>query len=149
MLRRDRQIRTQIQQLLDAALFAFSFWLAYELRADPDLVELFNLDQIEPFIAYAWLYLILIPVAPLILDGQGFYQRPLLCSRRTTAWLLFKGCLFTSLALVLGLFLHKMFIARSVPVWFGVISFGVMFAKEELVQWARRSQLVRENYRRR
>ena len=149
MLRRDRQIRTQIQQLLDAALFAISFWLAYKLRADPDLVELFNLDPIEPFISFAWLYLILIPVAPLVLEAQGFYQRPLLCSRRATAWPLFKGCLFTTLALVLALFLHKMFIARSVPVWFGFMSFGVVFAKEELLRWARRSQLAREHYRRR
>jgi exopolysaccharide biosynthesis polyprenyl glycosylphosphotransferase len=149
MLRRDRQIRTQIQQLLDAALFALSFWLAYEFRASSDLIELFNLDPIEPFSAYAWLYLILIPAAPLILDGQRFYQRPLLCRRRVTAWLLFKGCLFISLVLILGLFLHKMFIARSVPIWFGFISFGVVFGKEEVLRWARRSQLARERYRRR
>ena len=38
MLRRDRQIRTQIHQLADACLFAASFWLAYVLRADPEIV---------------------------------------------------------------------------------------------------------------
>jgi exopolysaccharide biosynthesis polyprenyl glycosylphosphotransferase len=149
MLRRDRQIRTQIQQLMDAALFALSFWLAYELRANSDVIDLFGLEPIEPFDWYAWLYLILIPVAPLILEVQGFYQRPLLCSRNTTAWMLFKGCLFTSLALILALFLFKMFIARWVVVWFGFISFGVVFAKEELQRWARRSQLAQDQFRRR
>jgi hypothetical protein len=29
MLRRDRLIRMQIHQLLDACIFAVSFWLAY------------------------------------------------------------------------------------------------------------------------
>jgi exopolysaccharide biosynthesis polyprenyl glycosylphosphotransferase len=149
MLRRNRQIRTQIQQLLDAALFAISFWLAYEFRANQNLVELFNLDPIEPFTSYAWLYLILIPAAPLILDVQGVYKRPLMCSRRTTAWLLLKGCVFLSLVLVLALFLHRMSIARSVPIWFGFISFAVVFGKEELFRRARRSKLAREQFRRR
>jgi exopolysaccharide biosynthesis polyprenyl glycosylphosphotransferase len=149
MLRRDRQIRTQIQQLLDAALFAFSFWLAYKLRANPDVVDLFGLNPIDPFDWYAWLYLILIPLAPLILEAQGYYQRPLLSSRHTTAWLLFKGCLFTSLGLVLALFLFKTLIARWVVVWFGFISFGVLFAKEEVLRWSRRSGMGREQNRRR
>ena len=34
MLRRDRQIQTQIHQLADACLVALSFWLAYLLRAN-------------------------------------------------------------------------------------------------------------------
>jgi exopolysaccharide biosynthesis polyprenyl glycosylphosphotransferase len=149
MLGRDRQIRTQIQQLLDATLFAICFWTAYEFRARPTVVDWFNLNPIEGFRAYAWLYLILIPAAPLILDMQGFYRRPLLCSRRTTVWLLFKGCFFTSLMLVVALFLHRQFIARSVPAWFLVVSFSAMMAKEELLRWTRRSKLAREQYRRR
>jgi len=148
MLRRDRQIRTQIQQLLDAALFALSFWIAYQVRTNPDIVDLFGLvAQEEPFEPYAVLFLVLIPVAPLILEAQGFYRRPLLCSRHTTGWLLFKGCLFTSLVLVLALFLFRMTIPRWVVVWFGFISFGMMFGKEELLRWARRRQLAREQYR--
>src|ERR1035438_2319040 len=149
MLRRDRQIRTQIQQLMDAALFALSFWLAYKLRANADLIDLFNLAPIDPFESYSWLYLILIPVAPLVLEAQGFYQRPLLCPRRTTAWLLFKACLFVSLGLILGLFLYRMIIARWVVVWFGFISFGVVIVKQELIQWSRHSRIGREQFRRR
>ena len=37
MLRRQRKIRTQVQRLVDAGLFALSFYLAYWLRAHPDL----------------------------------------------------------------------------------------------------------------
>src|SRR5256885_3663186 len=50
-------------------------------------------------------------------------------SRRTTLWQLFKGCFFTALGLVLVLFFFRMQIARSVVVWFGVISFGLLDRK--------------------
>ena len=93
--------------------------------------------------------MILIPFAPLILEAQGFYQRPLRCRRRTTAWMLLKGCFFITLALILALFVYKMLIARSVPIWFGFISFGIVYAKEELTQWTRRTDLARGQYRRR
>ena len=149
MLYRDRQIRRQAQQLLDAALFAISFWMAYQLRADRAIIELLHLDPIHPFDSYSWLYLILIPVAPLILEMQGFYRRPLSCSSRTTAWLLFKGCALMSLVLVLALFLFRTLMARWVVIWFGVISFGVVFAKEELMWWARQRKVAQGHYRRR
>ncbi len=149
MLRRDRLIRMQVHQLMDACLFAVSFWLAYVVRSDPRVIEFFRLDEVSPFEAYVWLYLILIPAAPLILEAQGFYNRPILCSRYTTAWLLFKGCLFTTLGLILALFLFHSGIARLVTVLFGAISFLLLFSKEELLRRAFRSELAREQYRRR
>src|SRR5689334_21191465 len=115
MLRRDRLIRMQIHQLMDASLFALAFWLSYLVRSDPRVIELSRLDDVSPFEAYVSLYLILIPLAPFILEAQGFYNRPVLCPRLTTAWLLFKGCLFTALALILTLFLFHSGIARLVP----------------------------------
>ena len=109
MLRRDRQIRMQIHQLMDACLFAVGFWLAYELRSNQDIIDLFDLVAWNrPFETYVPLYLVLIPAAPLMLEGQGFYARPPFCSRSTTAWMLFKGCFFTSLGLVLTMYLFRM-----------------------------------------
>ena len=149
MLHRDRQIRRQTQQLVDAVLFAFSFWLAYKLRASQAIIDLFHLDPVHPFNSYALIYLVLIPVAPLILELQGFYRRPLNCRSLTTAWLLFKGSVFMGLVLILSLFLFRMLIARWVVVWFSFIGFGVVFLKEELLQWAIRSKLAQAQYRRR
>src|SRR5258706_14986050 len=103
MLRRDRQIRRQIQQLMDACLFAVSFWLAYVLRSDPNITDVFSLDPIAPFDSFVWVYLILIPAAPLILEAQGFYNRPIVCPRQATACPLFKGCLYIALGLILAL----------------------------------------------
>jgi exopolysaccharide biosynthesis polyprenyl glycosylphosphotransferase len=151
MLRRDRQIRMQIHQLMDACLVAVAFWLAFVLRANPDVIDLLDLREWnEPFQTYVPLYLILIPAAPLILEGQGFYSRAPFCSRSTTAWMLFKGCFFTSLGLVLAMYLFKIPpVARGVVVWFGFISFGLVFAKEELVRWAASTHMARLQYRRR
>ena len=86
MLRRDQQVRMHIHQLLDACLYAISFWLAHALRSNEHLVDLFGLDSIGNFDRYVWLYLVLIPASPLILESQDFYNRPLLCSRLATAW---------------------------------------------------------------
>ena len=48
MLRRDRQIRTVIHQLLDARLFAIAFWVAYALRANPDIIAWLRLEPYQP-----------------------------------------------------------------------------------------------------
>ena len=67
-----------------------------------------------------------------------------------TAWILFKGCFFTTLGLVLTMYLFKMPpVARGVVIWFGFISFGLVFVKEEVVRWAASTKVARAQYRRR
>jgi exopolysaccharide biosynthesis polyprenyl glycosylphosphotransferase len=149
MLRRDRQIRMQIHQFMDACLFALSFWMAYEFRDSAFLVEWFNLAPISPFEHFVWLYLVLIPAAPLLLEAQGFYARPMLSPRRITAWQLFKGCFLITLGLILVCFFFKVIIARSVMIWFGLFAFGLVFIKEELLRAAFRSKIAQAQYRRR
>ncbi len=150
MLRRDRLLRMQIHELMDACLFAVSFWLAYVLRTDPDVMRLLRLPQVvDPFDNYVWLYLILIPAAPMVLEAQGFYNRPVLCSRATTAWMLFKACLLTALGLILALFLFRAEMARWIPIWFGCISFALVFIKEEVLLSLIKSKTAQEQFRRR
>src|SRR6185436_14512386 len=117
MLRRDRQLLTQILQLKDAALFALGLWVAHQFRAEWFL-SYFEKGPIEPFAQFAWLYLLIIPGAPFILESQGYYQRPLLCSRWQTAWMLLKGCALITLGIVLLMFFFKLTLARSVIVLF-------------------------------
>jgi len=89
----------QIHQLMDACLVALGFWLAYRVRANPEHHRSLRARASGPFRfeTYVPLYLVLIPAAPMILEGQGFYSRPPFCSRVTSAWMLFKGCFFTTL----------------------------------------------------
>jgi exopolysaccharide biosynthesis polyprenyl glycosylphosphotransferase len=151
MLRRDRLIRMQLHQLMDACLFAIAFWLAYEVRANEDVIDLFGLGGwAVPFDVYVRLYLILIPAAPLILEAQGFYTRSPFCPRGVTAWMLLKGCLFSTLGLILTMFLFRMPpISRGIVVWFGFISFILVFLKEEALRWAASTKVAQAQFRRR
>jgi exopolysaccharide biosynthesis polyprenyl glycosylphosphotransferase len=149
MLRRHRQIRTQIHQLMDACLIALSFWLAYQLRANPAVIEHFGLDPVAPFSQFVWFYLVLIVAAPLVLESQGFYDRPIPGSRAATFWALFRGCLITTLALIIGLYFFRLYIARWIPIWFGLISFGLLGLKEEGVRLYYRKKLGDPQFQRR
>jgi len=150
MLRRDRVIRMQVQELIDACLFMFSFWLAYVLRSSEVIINFFGLHEIsaESFDRYLSLYLV-IPFAPLVLESVGFYNRPLVCRRRVTAWVLFKGCLVATLGLTLALVMFRLDLARWVVVLFGFISFGLIYIKEDFLQRFIRSKVGEEQYRRR
>ena len=153
MLQRDRQIRTQLQQLADASLFATSFWLAYVLRGNAWLAGGLGLDEIDPeaFNQMLWLYFALVPAAPLVLESQGFYSRPVVSSRTTLFWPLLKSCFIVTIGLVLLLFIFKQAekTPRGVMVFFGVISFVLVWAKEELVQLVLRSRMAKAQYKRR
>ncbi len=142
-------MRMQLHQLMDACLFAASFWLAYELRASPWFIEVFNRPIIPPFETFFWYYLVLIPVSPLVLEAQGFYDRPLIAPRRHTLWALLKGSVFISIGLTLALFFAKLTLARSVPIWFGLISFILVYLKEEIVLFTIKSKVAQSQYRRR
>ena len=96
-----------------------------------------------------WLYFALIPAAPLILESQGFYDRPVLCPRRDILWPLFKGCLITTIGLVLVMYALHFVSPRVVMMFFGGISFSLVYLKEELVRWALRSKFGQSQYKRR
>jgi len=92
MSRRERQIRAQIHQIADACLFAASFWIAFALRTNPQVVEWLNLDPIPPD-ALSRCRLALLPIdccRALILESQGFYDRAALGPRRDILWPLFQ-----------------------------------------------------------
>ena len=163
MLRRHHQIRKMIHQWLDMALFVIAFWLAHCFRdgiAMERFVGWFPVfgdwfarklsDPIFPFYHYVPLYLIIIPLAPFILRAQGFYNRPLFFSRRQTFWSLLKSCALLSLSVIFVVFFSKTdLIARSVVVYFGAISFGLIYLKEEFVRWGYENKLGQQQIKRR
>ena len=153
MLRRDRQIRTQIHQVADACLFGVGFWTAYALRSSPQVVEWLRLppilDEALDVEKLTWLFFALIPAAPLILESQGFYNRPLTGPRRAILWPLFKGCLLTTIGLVLVMYAFHIFSPRGMMAFFGCITFALVGAKEELVRLVLRSRVIQSHYKRR
>jgi len=138
MLRRQRQIHAQIQKLVDAGLFALSFWLAHLIRSRSQIAVFGGTAEIQPFEEFLWLYLLIIPFSFLVLEYQGFYNRPLITSRRWLIWDLLKGCTLMVMAVIVVMFLLRVQLARSVVILFGPVSFIVVLCKEELLRsWLR------------
>lgn len=163
MLRRHQQIRQVIHQWLDMALFVIAFWLAHLFRDGVALDQFVGWmpligdwlarklsDPIFPFYHYVSLYLIIIPLAPFILRAQGFYNRPLHFSRRQTFWSLFKSCAILVLCIIFVVFFSKTdLVARSVVVYFGMISFALIYLKEEFVRWGYKNKFGQQQFKRR
>jgi len=153
MLRRDRQIRTQIQQLADACIVAVSFGIAYVVRLNPKVATWFHLEQIPSDslnnVNAIWLCFALLPTTLLILESQGFYGRPLFGPRSAMLWPLFKGCLLTTVALVLAIYAFKVVVPRGVTTFFGIISFILLYLKEELLRLGVKSNFGQSQYKRR
>jgi exopolysaccharide biosynthesis polyprenyl glycosylphosphotransferase len=151
MLGRQRQIRNQVQKVLDAALFALGLYLAHLLRTVWQF-EIFGGNRvIGPFADYTWLFLIIIPGGPLMLHVRGFYDRPMLVSRRQTLMELFRACAGLTVAVIIGMWLFRASsdVGRSVVLFFGAISFLLLAVKEELQQWWLQTNLGRSQMLRR
>jgi len=148
MLRRDRQIKNQIQQVFDGCLFGLGFWLAWIIRSNEWLMNTFSLVPVHSFASYVYLYLLVIVAGPIVLEMQGFYDRPLFPKRITTLWFLFKGCFFVTLALTFTIFLFHLELARGVGVLFGIISFVLIWTKEELFQLGLRTGFAKKQFQR-
>jgi len=149
MLRRNRQIKMQIQQMLDACLFGVSFLLAWAVRSNSDIIQALGLPAISWTETYFWLYIVLILAGPLILETQGYYDRALLSTRSTALWPLFRGCLLTTIGLVMILFFFRMEFPRGVAILFGFVSFGLILLKEEILRLALSSKFARTQFQRR
>jgi exopolysaccharide biosynthesis polyprenyl glycosylphosphotransferase len=141
----------QFHQLADALLVAASFGAAFALRADPHVAGLFHLDPViaDAFDKSVWLILPLMPVGPLILESQGFYNRPVICPRAMILWPLFKGILLTTIVLVLATYAFHLVMPRGVTTFFGCIVFALIYAKEELLRLAVKSKFAQHQYKRR
>src|SRR6476661_3869050 len=106
MLRRERQIRAWVQRLLDASLFGIGLWLAHWIRKVSGIEVFGGKPEIPEFHEFIPLLLIL-PFTPLILELQGFYNRPILSSRRQAAWMLLKACALAVVLVIFGMFLVR------------------------------------------
>ena len=143
-----------MHQLTDACVFATSFWLAFVLRSNETFSNWLNLEplSLSSFGAGIWAYCFaLAPAAPLVLESQGFYSRPMLSSRSAMFWPLLKGCLILTIGLVLLLFMFKESntAPRVAMVFFGFISFSLVWVKEELLRMVLRSRMAKAQYKRR
>ena len=140
MLRNQRRVQTGIHKVFDGMVFAISLWLAHGLRTVLHFEVFGGTAEIEPFErAYVWISILLLFVAPIVLDTQGFYARSAWPSRAQTIWPLAKASLLISLLIITLLFVSKIQLARSVIIIFALLSIALVWAKEEAtIRWQRR-----------
>lgn len=141
MLRRQREIRAHIHKVVDAILFGFGFWLAHRIRSVWPLEIFGGTAEIQPFGHYVHFLFAILPLAPLLLSWQGFYNRPLLVSRRKISMQLLMASAMMVVALIVLLFLMKVQLARAVIILFPVLSFALVFIKEQTIWLWIRSRL--------
>jgi hypothetical protein len=88
---RQRELFIQFNQVSDALLIAAVFWLSHAFRKELAFRYPLHLSLVAPFRYYKWLYLVVLPLFPFLLDPNGFYTRPLYYRRRLTLWILVKS----------------------------------------------------------
>jgi exopolysaccharide biosynthesis polyprenyl glycosylphosphotransferase len=142
MLARKQELSTQVQQLIDSFLLAFSLLAAHTLRFYS--TAWFNLTQsIDPFGNYSWLLIVVMLFGPILLDLQGFYNSPIDKTKRKSLAQIVRAMIY--LSLIVGgcvIFLRLPLISRSMPILFMVIGTAMLLIKERvLVHRVRRRAL--------
>jgi exopolysaccharide biosynthesis polyprenyl glycosylphosphotransferase len=144
MSNRRREFIIQISQIADGLLIAVVFWFAHALREQLAfsfpfpyhvLGRTIQYGMIAPFRYYKWLYLIVLPVYPFLLDVNGFYSRSHSQRLRNTVWILVKCSIICALAVVAAMFFFRLSaLSRGVVVIFMLFSVVALFVKDQLFQ---------------
>ena len=146
MLRRKQEINQQLQQFIDAFLLLFAFWAAYAVRVYSQ--GWFPIEKIPPFKDFQWMIVVLPLCGPLLLEGQGFYEHPLLKDWGRTMTQL--GRALVGLALLVGLcviFLRVELPSRAVLILFVAFGLVLLLAKDRYLLSLARRQAARGQLR--
>jgi len=135
MPNRQRELIIQFSQITDALIIAVVFWLAHAFRAELAFRFPEHFAMIAPFRSYKWLYLIILPIYPILLDINGVYTRPTLQRRRETLWMLTKSVAIGSLVIIgVMYFLQRDVPSRGVVLVFSLFSVVVLLGKDFIFQ---------------
>jgi exopolysaccharide biosynthesis polyprenyl glycosylphosphotransferase len=144
MSNRRREFIIQGSQIADGLLIAAVFWFAHALREQlafsfPFPYRVFGYTiqhgMIAPFRYYKWLYLIVLPLYPFLLDVNGFYSRSHSQQLRNTVWILVKSSIICTLAVMAAMFFFRLaMLSRSVVVIFSLLSIVALFVKDRIFQ---------------
>src|ERR1017187_3567307 len=141
---KQREFIIQVNQLGDGLLIAIVFWFAHALREQLAYAFPFHyrflgcpiqFGMIAPFRYYKWLYLVILPLYPFLLDVNGFYTRSHTLRRRNTVWILIKSCAICLLAVGTALYIFRLaMLSRWVVSMFALFSLVALYAKDRIFQ---------------
>jgi exopolysaccharide biosynthesis polyprenyl glycosylphosphotransferase len=73
---RKQEISKDLPMIFDGLILGFCLWLSYILRVS-GIIRLDRLGEIPEFPHNYWMLALIIPLSPLLLDVQGYYEHPL------------------------------------------------------------------------
>jgi exopolysaccharide biosynthesis polyprenyl glycosylphosphotransferase len=140
-----REFIIQVSQIADGLLIAAVFWFAHAMREQLAfsfpfpyhlLGHTIQHGMIAPFRYYKWLYLIILPVYPFLLDVNGFYSRSHGKQLRTTVWILIKSSVVCTLAVMAAMFFFRplAWLSRAVVIIFSALSVIALLVKDRSFQ---------------
>jgi exopolysaccharide biosynthesis polyprenyl glycosylphosphotransferase len=144
-----QELNTQLQQLIDAVVLAFSLLVAHTLRFYA--TYWFDLTRtIEPFQSYQWLLIVVMPFGPILLDIQGFYQSPLTKTKSKSFVQIVRAMIGLSM-IVSGcvIFLRLPLASRAVPLLSILIAILLLLLKERIIVNYVRGRAIRGELRER
>jgi exopolysaccharide biosynthesis polyprenyl glycosylphosphotransferase len=144
-----QELNTQLQQLIDAVVLAFSLLVAHTLRFYA--THWFDLTKtIEPFQSYQWLLIVVMPFGPILLDIQGFYQSPLTKTKSKSFVQIVRAMIGLSM-IVSGcvIFLRLPLTSRAVPLLSILIAILLLLLKERIIVNYVRGRAIRGELRER
>jgi exopolysaccharide biosynthesis polyprenyl glycosylphosphotransferase len=133
MLARKQELSTQVQQLIDSFLLAFSLLAAHTLRLYSTVW--FNLTKsIDRFGNYSWLLIVVMLFGPILLDLQGFYDSPIDKTKRRSLGQILRAMIYLGMIVsACVIFLRLPLANRSMPILFGGIATAILLAKERII----------------
>jgi exopolysaccharide biosynthesis polyprenyl glycosylphosphotransferase len=141
---RRRNIQIQLHQLGDALLIAAVFWLAHALREWLAVQFPSEISEVAPFRDYKWLYLIILPVFPFILDVNGYYTPTRIRPLRETVSIVLRSIAISAMTVIAAMyFLRVTGLSRGVILLFAAWTVGVLILKDWLLLLYRRAPLRR------
>jgi exopolysaccharide biosynthesis polyprenyl glycosylphosphotransferase len=147
MIARKQELSTQVQQLIDSFLFAFSLLLAHTLRFYS--TGWFKLpNTVDRFANYSWLLIVVMLFGPILLDLQGFYVSPIDKTKRKSLGQIFRAMIYLGLIVsVCVMFLRLPLVNRSLPILFGAVAIVTLLIKERVMVHNVRGRALRGELR--
>jgi len=118
--------------------------VAYLIRTDERVMSFLRASGVSPFSDYLILLLITIAITPPIFEASKLYERPLISSRVQVLLRLARACLGLTLTVVVVAYLFKLSLGRIILIMFGVLSFLLVWVKEEALRLLIKSRVGKE-----
>ncbi len=143
MLARKREINLQLNELVDAVLLGFAFWISHLLRYH-GIISLDSSPEIPEFAFFFWALAVIIPFGPFLLELQGFYYYPLEKSVWKSLTQILRAGVGLFVLVAIGGFLFKLeFPSRSVAIIFAGTATALLIAKEQVFTLVYKRRLAR------